>query len=40
MDKQTGVNYMFCRNGNSGGLAPLLNADGTPVVSEIKRDEK
>jgi hypothetical protein len=33
VDKKTGVNYLFCQNGNAGGLTPLLDADGKPVVS-------
>lgn len=35
VDKVTGVNYLFVSNTaeNSGGLTPLLNADGTPVVT-------
>ena len=30
VDKETGVNY-------AGGLTPLLDRDGEPVVSPIKR---
>ena len=33
VDKETGVNYLFHRDGYGGGLTPLLNADGKPVVS-------
>ena len=35
VDKQTGVNYLFHGNGNGGGLTPLLNRDGTPVITPI-----
>jgi len=35
IDKQTGVNYLFTHCGNAGGLTPLLNRDGTPVVTPI-----
>jgi len=35
VDKETGVNYLFHRNGNSGGLTPLLDRDGRPVVSPV-----
>ena len=31
-DTQTGVEYLFTWYGNAGGLTPLLEADGTPVV--------
>ena len=33
VDKETGVNYLFHRDGYGGGLTPLLNADGKPVIS-------
>lgn len=35
MDLETGVNYLWINSGYAGGLTPLLNADGTPVVSEL-----
>lgn len=35
VDKETGVNYMFHASGYAGGLAPLLDRDGKPVVSTI-----
>ena len=35
IDKETGVNYMFHCSGYAGGLSPLLNKDGKPVVSEV-----
>ena len=39
VDKQTGVNYLFVASGYAGGLTPLLNRDGTPVVTPVPRDE-
>ena len=35
VDKQTGVNYLFHASGYSGGMTPLLNRDGTPVVTPV-----
>lgn len=35
VDKITGINYLFHCVGNSGGLTPLLNRDGTPVITPI-----
>ena len=35
VDKNTGVNYLYASYGYSGGLTPLLNRDGTPVVSSL-----
>ena len=40
VDKQTGVNYLYVNGGYSGGLTPLLNRDGTPVVTPIPRDDE
>lgn len=35
VDKETGVNYIFHQSGNAGGLTPLLDRNGKPVVSPI-----
>ena len=35
VDTQTGVNYFYRQNGNSGGLTVLLDRDGKPVVSTL-----
>ncbi len=35
VDKETGVNYMFYHQGNAGGLTPLLDKDGKPVISAV-----
>lgn len=35
IDKETGVNYLYRQNGNAGGLTPLLDREGKPVVSTI-----
>ncbi len=32
LDKETGVCYLWHGGGYSGGLTPLLGADGKPVV--------
>ena len=34
VDTQTGVNYIFHRNGNAAGFTPLLDKDGKPVVTQ------
>lgn len=39
IDKQTGVNYLFVSSGYAGGLTPLLNRDGTPIVSSLPVEE-
>ena len=40
VDKKTGVNYLYVSGGYGGGLTPLLNRDGTPVVTPVPRDEE
>lgn len=35
VDKETGVNYVFHASGYAGGMTPLLDEDGKPVVSSI-----
>lgn len=35
VDKETGVNYIFRKDGYGGGLTALLDKDGKPVVTEI-----
>ena len=40
VDKVTGVNYLFVQSGYAGGLTPLLNRDGTPVVTPIPNPYK
>ncbi|HIU75587.1 MAG TPA: xylan 1,4-beta-xylosidase [Candidatus Pelethocola excrementipullorum] len=35
VDKTTGVNYIYHAAGNSGGLCPLLDREGKPVITSI-----
>lgn len=35
VDVKTGVNYLFHFSGYAAGLTPLLNRDGTPVVTSV-----
>ena len=34
VDKETGVNYLFRRDGYGGGLTVLLDENGKPVVNK------
>ena len=36
VDRETGVNYLFRVSGNAGGLTPLLDKDGKPVVTTVR----
>jgi hypothetical protein len=33
VDKKTGVNYLLAKFGFAGGLCPLIDQDGKPIVS-------
>lgn len=35
VDKETGVNYLFHASGYAGGLSPLLDKDGKPVITSV-----
>lgn len=35
VDKETGVNYLFHEAGYAGGLTPLLDSEGKPVITSI-----
>ena len=39
VDKETGVNYLFRASGYAGGLTPLLDREGKPVVSTVLQEE-
>ncbi len=33
-DRETGAEYLFVQCGYAGGLTPLLDADGKPIVKK------
>lgn len=35
VDRETGVNYMYHVSGYSGGLTPLLDREGKPIVTSV-----
>ena len=35
VDKVTGVNYLFVSSGYGGGLTPLLDREGKPVITPL-----
>lgn len=35
VDKETGVNYLFHASGYAGGMTPLLDREGNPVISPV-----
>ena len=40
VDTRTGVNYLFHASGYAGGLTPLLDRDGKPVISPLPVEEE
>ncbi len=39
VDRETGVNYLFHASGYAGGMTPLLDREGKPVVTPIEHKE-
>ena len=39
VDKKTGVNYLWVSEGYAGGLTPLLDRDGKPIISALPIEE-
>ena len=37
VDKHTGVNYLYHKSGYSGGITPLLDIDGKPIVTLVEK---
>ncbi len=40
VDAVTGVNYLYHSSGYGGGLTPLLDRDGKPVISPLPLEKK
>ena len=36
VDQDTGVNYIFHASGYAGGLTPMLDRDGKPIISPVE----
>ena len=39
VDRETGVNYLFYASGYAGGLTPLLDKDGKPIITPIEENK-
>ena len=39
VDKETGVNYIFRQAGYAGGMTPLLDREGKPVVTYVEKND-
>lgn len=40
VDIKTGVNYLYHGEGYGGGLTPLLDRDGKPVISPLPLEQE
>ena len=40
VDKVTGVNYLLVQSGYAGGLTPLLDREGKPIITSIPREDE
>lgn len=40
VDRTTGVNYLFHQSVNAGGLTPLLDREGKPIVTAVHDPEE
>ena len=39
VDRETGINYLFHSGGYAGGMTPLLDREGKPVISRVPVQE-
>ena len=39
VDREIGINYLFHSGGYAGGMTPLLNRVGTPVITTVFEEE-
>ena len=37
VDTETGVNYLCHQSGNAGGITPLLDPDGKPIITPVSQ---
>jgi len=35
VDRETGINYLFHASGYAGGMTPLLDREGKPVITTV-----
>ena len=40
VDRQTGVNYLYAAGSYGGGITPLLNRDGTPIITAVPKEDE
>ena len=40
VDRETGVNYLWHSSGEAGGMTPLLDREGKPIITTILDEEE
>ena len=40
VDRETGVNYFFHADGNSGGMCVLVDAEGKPILTKSHENSR
>ena len=40
VDRETGVNYLFRSSGDAGGMTPLLDREGKPIITTVLDEEE
>lgn len=40
VDRETGVNYLFRANGYAGGMTPLLDREGKPIITTVLEEKE
>ena len=38
VDRETGVNYLYAASGYGGGITPLLDPEGKPIVTPVPKE--
>ena len=40
MDRETGVNYLWHSTGHAGGMTPLLDREGKPIITTLVEEKE
>ena len=40
MDRETGVNFLWHSTGHAGGMTPLLDREGKPIITTLLEEKE
>ena len=40
VDRETGVNYLWHSSGEAGGMTPLLDREGKPIITTVLEEKE